>query len=385
MHDMLPADGEVELLTRLRRDLHRIPELDTELPKTISYIEAELGAVRENLAARFGEESCRIFSPCESALCMFFDRKSEHATAVRTDMDALPVTERSNVEFASQHEGRMHACGHDGHMSMVLALARHIADSFDGLPRSILLVFQPAEETTGGARFICESGVFEEYGVDRIFGFHLWPDLPQGVIASRPGGLLAAASESTFVFNGKAAHIAKAADGADSLEAGARFLLDAYAYMDERRAEEPCLLKCGVFRSGDVRNVISSHTRIEGSLRTFSDEMGARAKRDLADLAGARAEEAGCSVDVHFADGYPPVVNDKELFALAGDALPAMETLPEPLLIGEDFAFYQRHLPGVFMLLGTGTGIPLHADTFDFDESILAAGLDAYKKLIRIP
>ncbi|MDO4443642.1 MAG: amidohydrolase [Slackia sp.] len=385
MHDIPSSDEERALLTRLRRDLHRIPELDCDLPKTLAYIRAELEGVEQDIAARHGADACRIFSPCESSLCMFFDRGSKHATAVRADMDALPVTEKSDVEFASCHKGCMHACGHDGHMSMVLALARHIADSFDELPRSILLVFQPAEETTGGARFICESGVFEECGVDRIFGFHLWPDLEKGAIASRQGGLLAAASESTFTFHGKAAHIAKAADGADALEAGARFLLDAYAYMDERRAEEPCLLKCGVFRSGDVRNVISSHTRIEGSLRTFSEEMGARTKRDLALLARIRAEEAGCTVETHFADGYPPVVNDAALYRLAAETLDGLQELPEPLLIGEDFAFYQRHLPGVFFLLGTGTGIPLHADTFDFDESILAAGLNAYKKLIRIP
>ena len=149
-------------------------------------------------------------------------------------MDALPVTEKSGAAFASRHEGMMHACGHDGHMSMVLGLANHIAETFDELPRNVLLVFQPAEETTGGADIICKSGVFERYNVDRMFGYHLWPDLPMGCIASRPGALLAATSEATFTFHGKATHIAKASDGADSLEAGMRFVLGAYDYMAER-------------------------------------------------------------------------------------------------------------------------------------------------------
>lgn len=371
-------------LTRMRRDLHRIPELDFNLPRTIAYIRNELEAIRDRTNAAYGHESCSIIEPSQSTICVIFNKNSPNTTAVRSDMDALPVTERTNSEFASQHRGCMHACGHDGHMAMVLGLAHHLAESFGELPRNVLLVFQPAEETTGGARLICESGIFEQYGVDRIFGFHLWPDLPKGVIASRPGGLLAAASESTFRFNGRSAHIAKAQDGADALEAGARFLLEAYDYMEEKRREEPCLLKCGVMRSGDVRNVISSHTVIEGSLRTFSHRMGAQAKKGLARIAQDCAEATGCTADVHFADGYPPVVNDDALFARAAETLPELQCLPDPLLIGEDFAFYQQHIPGVFFLLGTGTGIPLHADTFDFDETILSAGLDAYKRLVRM-
>lgn len=379
-----PAD-ELTLLTRLRRDLHRIPEIDFDLPKTLDYIRTELEMVRNELVARCSNDACSVFSPCRSSLCMFFNRGSDHATAIRSDMDALPVAERSGVEFASCHEGHMHACGHDGHMAMVLGLAHHLADSFEDLPRSILLVFQPAEETTGGAQFICESGVFEQYGVDRIFGFHLWPDLALGEVASRPGPLLAATSEATFTFHGKATHIAKAADGADSLEAGMRFVLDAYDYMAEQAKHEPCLFKCGLLQSGQARNVISSHTYIEGSLRTYSDAMTKGAKARLKELAEMHASESGCTCEVDFSEGYPPVVNDEALFDVARTALPELQELPEPLLIAEDFAFYQRCLPGVFLLLGTGTGIPLHADTFNFDERVLAAGLETYKKLVRIP
>ena len=163
-----------------------------------------------------------------------------------------------------------------------------------------------------------------------------------------------------------------------------RFILEAYDYMAKRAQEEPCTFKCGLLESGQARNVISSRTYIEGTLRTFSEKMGAEAKAALREIAERRAAEAGCTVDVDFSEGYPPVVNNEELFELASRHIDVTE-LPKPLLIAEDFAFYQRHLPGVFLLLGTGTGIPLHADTFNFDEEVLMAGLETYKKLVRIP
>lgn len=376
MHDLKTChtDPMLEEITTFRRDLHAIPEVGFELPKTMAYVHRVLDGL-----------PCDVFEPCKSTICAFFDCGSAHATAIRTDMDALPVMEKSNAAYASSHDGKMHACGHDGHMAMALGLARHISAHLDELPRSVLLVFQPAEETTGGARDVCESGVFDRYNVDRIFGFHLWPDLPFGSVVSRSGALLAAASEATFTFRGRAAHIARAASGADSLEAGARFLLGAYDYLDECRAEEPCLLKFGVLQSGQVRNALSPRTHLEGSLRTFSDAMGVRAKAELTALAQRCAADAGCTVDAHFAEGYPPVVNDASLYCLVAQALPELQELSEPLLIGEDFSFYQRCVPGVFMLLGTGTGIPLHADTFDFDERVLMEGLRVYQALIRIP
>lgn len=366
----------VELLTRYRRDLHRIPEVDFDLPETVAYVRGVLEAL-----------PCEktVFSPCRSTVCCLFDRGSEHTTAIRSDMDALPVTERSGVTFASTHPGKMHACGHDGHMSMVLGLAQHIALHLDELPRSILLVFQPAEETTGGAKVVCETGVFERHHVDRIFGFHLWPDLPKGVVASRAVGLLAASNECDVNITGKASHIAKAADGHDALEAAARFLLDAYAWMDERRAEEPCLLKFGQMDAGEVRNQIAGSAALHGSLRTFSLEMGKRCRAGIPELADRAASRLGCTANVHFSEGYPPVVNDAALYRLVEDALPDLGYIPEPLLIAEDFAWYQQWLPGVFLLLGTGTGIPLHSDTFVFDESILMRGVETYERLIRIP
>ena len=139
------------LLTQYRRDLHRIPETGFDLPCTLQYVKKVLE-----------QYPCTLISPCESSLCAFFDAGKEKTTAFRADMDALPILEHAQPEYVSQHTGKMHACGHDGHMAMVLALAKSVSENISNLPRNILLVFQPAEETTGGARLVCESGIFEK-------------------------------------------------------------------------------------------------------------------------------------------------------------------------------------------------------------------------------
>lgn len=371
-------EPSLEMLTTYRRDLHRIPEVDFDLPQTCAYVHSVL----DLLAA--SDERISVFEPCRSTVCLFVNKGSDYATAIRSDMDALPVCERTGVDFASEHPGRMHACGHDGHMAMVLALAQHLALHVDELPRSVLLVFQPAEETTGGAKVVCETGVFKQYRVDRIFGFHLWPDLPAGQVASRAGGLLAASNETTVHFQGKASHIAKPREGRDAIEAAALFMLDAYGMMGQRNREERCLLKFGRVEGGQVRNQIAAEATLEGSLRTFSLAMGKRCRAEIERLAKLDAQAVGCSASAHFSEGYPPVVNDEALFAQVSKMLPNLQTVDEPLLIAEDFAWYQQYLPGVFMLLGTGTGIALHSDTFNFDERVLMEGVRTYERLVRM-
>lgn len=376
---------ELAALTRWRRDLHRIPELDDDLPETLAYLRAELEGL-----------PCELLEPCPGALCAWFDLGRRSSVAIRADMDALPVSERTGAPYASLRPGRMHACGHDGHMAMALAAATWMGEVIAGraggvsardLPRNLLVVFQPAEETTGGAARVCESGLFERAGAERVFGFHLWPELPAGTLASRPGALLARSSEVTARFLGRASHIARWREGRDALAAAARFVPSAEAAC-ARLAEgldEPCLLRFGRLEAGSVRNAIAAEARVEGSLRVFSDEMFGRAREAVTKLADAAAAAEGCSVELSLSEGYPPVVNDAGLFARVEAALPGLGRIGEPLLIAEDFSFYQRRLPGVFLLLGTGTHVPLHADTFDFDERVLFAGLDAYRRLILMP
>ena len=351
-----------------RHALHRIPELDKDLSETMAYLRSALSGLK-----------CRTFAPMEGGLCAFFDFGKEHAIAFRADADALPIAEKTGAEYASIHPGKMHACGHDGHMAILLELARRLNEKTE-LPHNILLVFQPAEETTGGARDICETGIFETYKVNAIFGLHLWPGLPAGTVASRKNELMARSCEVNVDIYGKSAHIAKAAEGIDALMAGAEFYRRAVAM--ERALPDHIfrLLKFGKFHSGTVRNALSAHTHMEGSLRAFQDEIFDNLANGLQKIAKDVEAEFGCTVNLHLNGGYPAVMNPEGLYDRVADIV-SMEELAEPFMTAEDFSWYQKSLPGMFFFLGLGDTLALHADTFDFDETILLKGADFFEKL----
>lgn len=194
-----------------RRALHRIPELGDELPKTMDYVQDVLGTL-----------DCEVLFPLDSAVCAYFDFGAADTLAFRTEMDALPIAERTGLPFSSQHSGKMHACGHDGHMAMVLELGRRIHTK-QALPHNILLLFQPAEETTGGARRLCETEILERLHVKAVFALHLWPGLSAGMIAGLPGAMMARSAEVTFTAEGRCAHFCSAASGRDALAACVEF------------------------------------------------------------------------------------------------------------------------------------------------------------------
>lgn len=363
-------------LKRYRRDLHKIPEVGFELPLTIAYVEKALAPL-----------SCEVTYPSPSAVCAFFDAGKPDTVAFRADMDALLVEEATGADYASVHPGRMHACGHDGHTAMLLALAGVVEQRPGLLPHNVLLIFQPAEETTGGARAICESGILERYGVTSVFGIHIWPELPAGQIWTKPGAVMAKTGIVSIEIEGKSAHVARAEEGADALHAGVEFLHRAYEMaaaippLEERR-----LLKFGYMQSGSVENALSARTAVRGTMRTFSAALHERMHDALCRIATEVGEQTGCCVHVSLSEGYPPVVNDGRLYGRAMRHLGAEgpKLLERPFLTGEDFSFYQMSVPGIFFFLGTGRNIPLHAATFDFDESILLSGLGLYERLLTI-
>ena len=351
-----------------RHALHRIPELELDLPKTQNYLKQALSCL-----------SCRVFSPLGSALCAFFDFGGSEAIAFRADMDALPISEKTGAPYASTHPGVMHACGHDGHMAILLELARRL-DAKKDLRHNVLLIFQPGEESPGGARAICDTGVLEAYKVRAVFGLHLWPGLEKGTVFSRRNELMARASEVTLDIYGKSAHIAKAAEGIDSLMAGAEFYTRAMDMERQIPAGIFRLLKFGKFHSGTARNALSAHTHLEGSLRAFQDEVFESMAGHLRDIAADVEAKYGCSVKLHLADGYPAVLNSDEVYDRVCAVLP-VEPLAEPCMTAEDFSWYQKHVPGMFFFLGLGDTPALHADTFDFDETILTKGADFFEVL----
>lgn len=351
-----------------RQALHRIPELDRDLPQTMEYLQNSLQELR-----------CQVFSPMEGALCAYFDFGANKAIAFRSDADALPIRENTKLPFASQNEGRMHACGHDGHMAILLELARRLNEK-EKLPHNVLLVFQPAEETTGGAKDLCATGIFKKYNVKAIFGLHLWPGLSAGEVFSRRQEMMSRSCEVKVDIQGKSAHIAKAEEGIDAMAAGVRFYTRVMAMEAALPKNVFRLLKFGKLESGTVCNAISGHTRLEGSLRAFQDEVFYSLRAGIVSIGKDVERNTGCTVNIYMNDGYPAVMNPGDLYDRVRKMVDFKE-MEKPSMITEDFSWYQKTLPGMFFFLGLGDTPALHADDFNFDENILLRGADFFEEL----
>lgn len=365
-------------LTLHRRELHKIPELGRELPKTKAYIKSVLETL-----------DCQIIDVLESGVLAYFHRGQNSTTAFRADMDALPVKEACAHAFVSRHPGRMHACGHDGHMAVGLGLAQYVHTQKQ-LSSNVLCIFQPAEETTGGARDICETGVLKTYGVDRIYGLHLWPFLPAGFIASKPGPMMPRSSEITIEVTGRSSHATAPEKGIDALLIACKYIEAIYAARlrtspPDPLPEERTIIQICKMESGAARNVISGSSSLLGTMRAFSETDFNRLVAILEDSAAQLEQEYGCRIKAVHSEGYPPVVNDPALYQRI---LPGLKTNPNyqelemPAMISEDYSFYGLHVPAVFFFLGTGTDIALHSNDFDFDERVLLQGLALYKGLL---
>ena len=351
-----------------RRALHRIPELCWELSETMNYLKNALAGL-----------NCTLFAPVPGSLCAWFDFGAETAIAFRADCDALPITERTGADFASTHPGNMHACGHDGHMAILLELARRLSTK-QNLRHNVLLIFQPGEESPGGAKTICDTGLLEQHHVTAVFGLHLWPNLEKGTMFTRKNELMARASELTVDVYGKSTHIANPSGGQDALPAAVEF------YQKMRLLEQSLpddvfrLLNFGQFHSGTVRNALSSHAHMEGSLRAFRDDIFDYLRDGLYRIAEEVEQNSGCTVTIRMNEGYPAVWNPETLVARVLEIAP-VRLLEKPTMTSEDFSHYQKHVPGVFFFLGLGDVPALHSADFDFDESILLKGADFFGKL----
>ena len=385
-----------ELLRTHRRRLHMIPELDRELPETKGY----LLSVLEKL-------DCELTFLCGDGICAYFDRGKAETYAFRADMDGLPISETNDCDYRSLHDGRMHACGHDGHMAMVLTLAQYVNDmTEDDLKCNVLLIFQPAEETLGGAKEICDSGILKRLGVTGVFGIHMWPFTDAGRIASRPGALMPKSAEVNVDIYGKAAHGTAPYEGLDALYIGADYVKNVYErhakitgavprFADgigdlpkapQRAPEDKTIIHMGKMTSGYARNIVSDYTHLLGTVRAFSEENFDMIIDLLKTTLAETADVFGCDTAFSNSDGYPPVINDRGLYDEIRPLLLSLsggyEELAEPLMISEDFSFYGLDRPSAFFLLGTGTGISLHSVNFDFDESVLLSGFELYMKLL---
>ena len=351
-----------------RRALHQIPELGLELPKTMEYVLNSLSGL-----------NCRVLTPVGCAVCAFFDFGADSAIAFRADMDALPIYEKNEIPYGSTHSGCMHACGHDGHTAILLELARRLS-SKRKLPHNVLLIFQPGEEPVDGARRICETGVLEQHQVKAIFGLHLWPMLEKGLVFTRKNELMARACEVDIEIIGRSAHIGKAYEGLDALDAGVQIYTQIRALEQALPEDVYRILNFGFFESGTVRNAVSARTVLQGSIRSYQPQIHDYLQNGLERIVQEVCERTGCTVKVHITPGTPAVINPPELVDQVSQLLP-VELLSEPSMTAEDFSEYQQRVPGLFFFLGLGDTPPLHSDHFDFDESVLEKGADFFEEL----
>lgn len=356
-----------------RRALHQIPEASLEETKTANYIEKQL--------KEMGFSPKRIV---ETGVYVFMPGSQGHKTyAFRADMDALPLQEENDKEYKSQHPGYMHACGHDGHMAILLGLARALKDK--ELKENILLIFQPAEENIGGAKLICDAGLLKEYQVDAIFGLHLFPTVPEGVIAYKAGAMMATNAEVNVDVIGQTGHGAQPHTAKDSLVIAAELLL-AYQTIVSRSINpfDTAVVSFGRMEGGTIRNIVAGSARLEGTLRAFSMENLELLMERIQSINTGLAQAHQVKIKTEFNFCYPPVLNDESLIERIHKAFANLQTQPAvPSAGAEDFSFYQQEVPGVFLHLGTGNEekgftAPLHNSLFDFNEKVLGVGVEAF-------
>lgn len=369
-------------LIQHRRTLHQIPEAGMCEFKTSQYIKEVLTALDIEFESVAGTGVVG-FIPAKKDSGVNSKSKT---IAFRADMDALSMEEETGVDYASKHPGFMHACGHDGHMSILLGLAKVLKQNQDQLANNIVLVFQPAEEGPGGARPIVESGILQKHQVEEIYGLHLYPEVNEGFFALRKGPMMAMTGEFDIDIYGQGGHGAIPHKALDTTLIAAEFLMGIQTIISRFvNPIEPAVLTVGRIESGERRNIIAKSARLEGTLRAFNKDVFrlicSRVELHLKGL----CETYGCTYDIEFREMYPPVDNDahlvEEFIRINSDQF-KIEII-EPQMIAEDFAEFQQVMPGLFVYLGTrneneNRAFPLHHSKFSFDESLLLKGVEAF-------
>jgi len=366
----------LEKLTKYRRDLHQIPELGFDLEKTYAYVKKHLES--------FGYEPKTY---AKTGLVAVKSGKVKASVAFRADMDALPVKEMLDIPFKSKHEGLMHACGHDGHTAMLLAFAEYFS-KLDPPNQSLVFIFQPAEEGPGGAKVMIEEGVLKDYHVQSIFGLHVFPGLDEGQIGIIKGPMLARNAEFDFYIEGQSGHGAQPHQGIDAVLAASNFVVGlnqiVSRYIDPL---EPAVITTGMIQGGEARNIIAKDVKVSGTMRAFDDKTFEIMKQKMLDTAKANELQYGVKIKDQIVDYYPAVYNDHDLFGLVDKTLNDSEKVYiKPYTFSEDFAFYQKEVPGMFTFIGSRNEskdyiYPLHNNKFNFDEKILLNGFEFYKRI----
>jgi hippurate hydrolase len=382
----LPAiDALRERLVTLRHDLHAHPELAFAEHRTSERVAAFLRDI--GITPRIGLAGTGVVGVLKAG-------DGTGAIALRADMDALPVQEQNHFPHRSRIDGRMHACGHDGHTAMLLGAAAYLAATrrFDG---TVVFIFQPAEETDGGARVMIEQGLFRDYPVDAVFGMHNWPGLPAGQFAVHAGPVMACADQFDITLRGHGAHAAMPQQGRDPLIAGAALALALQNVVSrELDPTDPAVLSITrLFAGGDAYNVIPGEARLGGTVRAFRPEVQDRIEQAMQRICAGVAAAHGVLATLDYRRGYPPSVNTpaqaercrRVLVDLVGEA--NVRTDLPPSMGAEDFAYMLRERPGCYVWIGNGLaegGCMLHNPHYDFNDDILTLGASYWARLVEI-
>ena len=384
---------DVNRLAQLRHRLHRIPELAFEEFETAATIREELTRLKIDFVAGVPD--------APTATIGLIGDLSKPCIALRADIDALPIVEQTNLPYASQTLGRMHACGHDGHISVLMGAAEVLAKQAEQLNVCVKLIFQPAEEGGGGAARLVKAGVLD--GSDKklgpkvkaIFGLHGWPTLPVGVVSTRGGAVLAATDSFEVRFVGKGCHGAFPQLGTDPVITAAEAVVNLQQFVSrEMDPTEPAVVTVAKFHAGTATNVIPDVAEIGGTARTLTPAARVKIQASLRRRCESIAAANGCRAEFEWLEGYPSTVNDPAaadfVAKIARGVVGQDRFIPAagPVMGGEDFAYYLENVPGCFFFIGLSPDLgerfpPLHSDRFDFNDAALGVGVRMFVNLAR--
>ena len=368
-------------LTAIRRDIHAHPELGFEEART-----------SEIAAQKLAEYGCEVHRGLATTGVVGTIRRgnSLRAIGLRADMDCLPMQEMNEFGHRSRHDGKMHGCGHDGHTTMLLGAARHLAATrnFEG---TVHFIFQPGEEGHGGGRVMVQQGLFEKFPCDAVFAMHNKPGIPLGHMAVRAGPMLAASDRFDIRIKATGGHAAQPHHGVDPFVIGAQTVMGLQTIVSRNvNPVDSAVITIGFMRGGSAYNVIPDELHIGGTVRSFRPEVRDLLQRRLGEVASGTASLHGASVEIDYRRGYPPTINHAAEAAFAADV--AAEICGEeqidrnvaPSLGGEDFSYMLQARPGAMLWLGNGPGeggCLLHNARYDFNDSALPVGVSFFARL----
>ncbi|MEO9779674.1 MAG: M20 aminoacylase family protein [Sedimentitalea sp.] len=373
-------------LTEIRQDFHAHPELGFEEVRTS-------GIVAEKLRAYGVDEVHEGLGGTGVVALIKGQGGGNRRVGLRADMDALPIVEASGVPYASTNPGRMHACGHDGHTTMLLGAARYLAETrdFDG---TVVLIFQPAEEGLGGARRMIADGLFEKFPCDEIYGMHNDPNSEPGVVSVTPGPAMAGASFFDITVKGTGSHAAMPHQSKDPIVIGTSLVQQLQSVVSRNTPPtKPVVLSVTKFNAGSAYNVVPDTATISGTIRYFHDDVSEMADARIRELCAGMAQAYGIEITVDLRNVFDVLMNDADLTTayvaaaadIVGDDMAAEST--EQATGSEDFADMLKVVPGAYCRVGHAGSVPLHNPAFVLDDAILPVGASIYARIVetRLP